>query len=117
MKNFVISILFIFLTRYLAAQTEEIKSSISGRIIDTEIHQHLPFVNMWIEGTTTGTTSDENGYYTINDVAVGRCTLSAKMISYEQASLPDITVVPKRTTIINISLQLSITQLEEVLVQ
>lgn len=117
MKNLVISILFLILTRFLTAQTEEIKSSISGRIIDTETQQPLPFVNIWIEGSTIGTTSDGNGNYRIKNVAVGRYTLSVNMIGYEQASFPDITVVPRRTTIVNITLQQSVIQLEEVVVR
>ncbi len=117
MKNLII-ILFIFnLSKFSIAQVEEIKSSISGKVIDIETQQPLPFVNIRLEGTTVGTISDENGNYTIQKVVIGRYTLIATMIGYEQAIFPDITVIPKRITKINISLQPSYTQLKEVVVR
>ena len=117
MKSFIAIILFTSLSRLLIAQVVEIRSDISGKVVDIETQQTLPFVNIWIEGTTTGTTSDENGMYTISNVDVGRYALSASMIGYEPATISDITVVPKRTTIVNISLQQSISQLEEVVIR
>ncbi len=109
--------LFLNLSKLSNAQVEEIKSCISGKVIDLETQQPLPFVNIWLEGTTIGTTSDENGDYTIDDVVIGRYTLIASMVGYEQAAFTDITVVPKRTASINISLKQSYTQLEEIVVR
>jgi outer membrane receptor protein involved in Fe transport len=117
MRNIIIIIIFISLSKLLMAQSTELKSNISGRIIDLETQQPLPFANVWINGTTIGTTSNENGEYAISNVVVGRYTLSASMVGYEQAILPDITVVPKRTTIVNISLKQSISQINEVVVR
>ena len=117
MRNVVIILLVTNLSRISIAQVDVIKSRISGEVIDIETQQPIPFVSIWLEGTTAGTISDENGNYEINNIAVGRYTLSAKMIGYEQATFTDITVVPKRTTIINISLQPGSIQLEEIVVQ
>ena len=117
MKNIIIVLLFISLSKLLIAQVEEIRSIISGKVIDIETQQPLPFVNIWIEGTTTGTISDDDGNYIIEDIAVGRYTLLAKMVGYEQASFNDVTIVPKRTTIVDISLQPDILQIKEVVVR
>jgi hypothetical protein len=117
MKNLVIILFIMSILRPLIAQVDTIKSSFSGKVIDLETQQPLPFVNIWLEGTNIGTVSDENGNYTINNVDIGRYTLSAKMIGYEQATFPDITIVPKRITNINITLQQSFTQLEEIVVR
>jgi hypothetical protein len=117
MRNLIIILLIINLSRISTAQVEVIKSRISGKVIDIETQQPLPFVSIWLEGTSVGTISDENGNYEVNNITVGRYRLSARMIGYEQATIPDITVIPKRTTIINISLQPSSIQLEEILIQ
>ncbi|MEA3445435.1 MAG: carboxypeptidase-like regulatory domain-containing protein, partial [Bacteroidota bacterium] len=106
MKNTIITITILtIMFRISFAQQNEIRSNISGTLIDIETQQAIPFVNIWLEGTTIGTTSDENGFYTIKDISVGRYTLVVKMIGYEQKSIADITVVPKRTTIVNIAMQ------------
>ncbi len=117
MKYLFFTLLAINFSRLSIAQIEEMKSSISGKVIDIETQQPLPFVNIWLDGTTIGATSDENGNYEIINITIGRYTLSAAMIGYEQATFTDITVLPKRTTYINISLQQSTIQLEEIVVR
>jgi len=43
----------------------------------------LPYVNVYIEGTTKGTTTDENGYYRIDNIAEKSVTLVASFTGYE----------------------------------
>ena len=45
----------------LQAQT----TRVNGRITDKETGEALPFVNVFFTGTKIGTTSDINGYYTL----------------------------------------------------
>lgn len=105
-------ILFSFSIGY--TQQQNIKSSITGTVIDAETQQALPYVNIWFDGTTRGTTSDEQGVFKLEDIPVGRYVLMAKMVGYEQISIPEVVVVPKRTTIVDISLYQSYEELEEV---
>ncbi|UCH15829.1 MAG: carboxypeptidase-like regulatory domain-containing protein, partial [Bacteroidales bacterium] len=98
MRILVIILLVINSLQFSIAQVEVLKSSISGKVIDIETQQPLPYVNIILEGTTTGTISDEDGNFSIDNVSIGRYTLLATMIGYEQAVFSDITVVPKRTT-------------------
>jgi len=116
-KTIIIITILAVLFRISFAQQNGIKSNISGVVVDMETQQPLPFINIWLEGTTIGTISDNNGNYTIKNVSIGRYTLSAKMIGYKQLSISDITVVPKRSTIVNISLQQSYVEMEEVVVK
>ncbi|MEN8224069.1 MAG: TonB-dependent receptor [Bacteroidota bacterium] len=118
MKNALITVAILtVLFRISHAQQNDIKGNISGVVVDVETQQPLPFVNIWLDGTTIGTTSDDNGNYTLENISVGRYTVSAKMIGYVQKSIADIAVVPKRSTIVNISLLQSYIEMEEVVVK
>ena len=47
-------------------------SKISGRVLDAKTLGPLPFANVFINNTTIGTTTDENGFFKLNNVPVGR---------------------------------------------
>ncbi|MEN8192329.1 MAG: TonB-dependent receptor [Bacteroidota bacterium] len=116
-KTIVIITVLTIIAEISFAQKNEINGSISGVVVDIETQQPLPFVNIWLKGKTIGTTTDDNGNYAINNVSVGRYTLVVKMLGYEQESIADITVVPRRSTIVNINLKQSYIEMEEVVVQ
>jgi hypothetical protein len=46
----------------LFAQTVQIK----GRVTDAETADGMPFVNVYFKGTSIGTTTDFDGYYTLS---------------------------------------------------
>jgi len=67
----------------LNAQSVEI----NGRVIDYDTDEGLPFCNIFIKGTTTGVSSDIDGYYTLNlDNPADSITVSA--IGYKDQSKP-----------------------------
>jgi len=72
MRNVIIILLILNLSRISTAQVDVIKSRISGKVIDIETQQPIPFVSIWLEGTTVGTISDEYGNYEVNNITVGR---------------------------------------------
>lgn len=41
-------------------------TKISGRVVDATSLEPLPFVNVFLKGTKTGTTTDFNGYYSVS---------------------------------------------------
>lgn len=45
--------------------------------------EHIPFVNIFIENTTFGTTTDVTGHYMMVDLPVGEYTIVAKMIGFK----------------------------------
>jgi hypothetical protein len=64
---------------------------LSGRVTDAK-GEALPFVNVFIKGTTKGTTTNKDGYYTL-ELAPGPYEVSYKMIGYklhtEKVSMTD----------------------------
>lgn len=57
-----------------------IASNIKGMITD-EKKQAIPFASVYVAGTTIGTTSNENGFYTLQ-LKPGNYTITAKSIGY-----------------------------------
>ncbi len=71
------SLLLIVLSISLQAQ----KGIIKGRVYDRINNEPLPFANVIIEGTTTGTTTDANGNYTLL-AEPGLYNVTASFIGY-----------------------------------
>lgn len=102
--------------------TAEIESkaetgSIAGKLTDKEMNgAPLPFANVIIKGTTTGTVTDYNGIFTIEDVKPGTYTLVFSFVGYETLTIPDVEVVGGKETEINTALGASAAALDEVVI-
>jgi outer membrane receptor for ferrienterochelin and colicins len=73
----------------------------------------LPYVNVYLKGTSKGTTTDENGFYKINSVEGGNYTILASFTGF-QTQRKNITV-SSNSVVINFDLKES-EMLEEVVV-
>lgn len=92
------------------------KGTISGVLTDKEAgNATLPFANAMIKGTTIGTTTDENGKYTLN-VAAGNYTLVFSFLGYENVEAP-VTVVAGETVTVNRALGSGSYTLQDVVVK
>ena len=79
-RTFTLS-LFLFFTQLLLAQSV----TISGRIIDNDTEEGVPFCNVYFEGSTTGTSTDIDGYFELTTNEPGD-SLSVSAIGYKVAS-------------------------------
>lgn len=57
--------------------------TLSGRVVD-EKGEPLPFVNVYLRGTTEGGSTDMDGYFSFPYVAEGEVTLCASMLGYDE---------------------------------
>src|SRR5690625_1868022 len=89
----------------LAQETE-----VSGTVMDTADEMVLPGVNVTVKGTTTGTSTNPDGEYSIT-VPSDQDTLVFSFVGYIKQEVP----VQGRSTI-NVSLQSDIQELEDVVV-
>ena len=84
MKRFNLSILTLLLalvTLPAAAQTLS-ETNIFGHVINAKTGEHLPFINVSIEGTTIGTTSNVDGHYMLHEVPTGELIVEASAVGY-----------------------------------
>ena len=118
MKNILLLIMALSLT--LLAQTlfsQEKTGSISGEVRDAVTKQPLPGANVFVPGTTIGTTSDDKGYYIIKNIAPGKYHVKASIIGYESSSNPDVVVIPQRNKMISFNLKASPVEMDAVTIQ
>lgn len=108
-----ILLLLIFTTGILEAQT---KGSISGRIIDGSNNEVLIGANIIVVGTTTGTSSDLDGYFSIKGLEPGNYSVKFSFISYQTTTVENIKVESGKDTKLNIQLKPTTTEISEVVV-
>ncbi len=91
---------------------------IRGRVTDKESKAALPGVTIVVtDGSPLlGTTTNENGYYSIDSVPVGKHTLTVSYVGYESRSLPGILVTSAKEVILPIEIEERATGMKEVTV-
>ena len=77
--------------------------------------EHIPFVNIYLEGTNFGTATDVTGHYMMVDLPVGEFTIVAKMVGYKEQKK---TVVLKagETIEVKFDLEEEVIRMDEVVV-
>lgn len=96
--NKTIALLFILFSTLLFSQT---KGTISGTILDKEAENSpLPFANIFIKGTSIGTTTEFEGTYTFK-VKPGTYTLVFSFIGYKTIEIPNIEVKEGQVTTVD----------------
>ncbi|KAF0196678.1 MAG: iron complex outermembrane recepter protein [Bacteroidetes bacterium] len=77
--------------------------------------EHVPFVNIYLEGTNTGTTTDATGHYMLINLPEGEHTLVARSLGYV-TSKKAITVVRGKTQEVNFILEEETMMLNQVVI-
>ena len=86
---------------------------IAGKVVDKETGETLPGVNVIIEGTGLGASTDLEGRYFILNIPIGAYTLKASMIGYVEMEIRNVEVIVDLTTTINFSLKPTIIEVAE----
>jgi hypothetical protein len=105
-------ILFLLISINLSGQSGRIQ----GRIYDITSNEPLPFANIIIAGTNTGTTSDLDGNFTFTGVNPGFVQLIATYVGYKQTITPEIMITNAKTASVDIAMEIAETELEEIYV-
>ena len=105
-----------------AAKTEAVKTYsgppknfnilISGKIADSETGEAVPYASVVIAGTTRGTQTNQDGYYTLQNVPTDTSTVLVSSIGYKTESIfltPDL---PK--TKLDVQIEPSTIEMDEV---
>jgi hypothetical protein len=109
---FIISLTFISVS--LNAQT--ITQTVRGRILDADSKSGLPGANVIILNTQPliGTTTDDNGNFTMEKIPVGRISIQISYMGYKSVVRPEILVSSGKETVLMIELEEEIMQAKEV---
>lgn len=100
-KN-LISIGLLFISCFVYSQT----GKVTGSVIDGGFTEPLAFANILIKDSTTGTTSDFDGKYSI-DLAEGSYTLVFSFVGYTTQEITDVVVKANEVVTLDVTLEAS----------
>lgn len=93
--------------------------TIRGRVMDEVSKAPLIGVTVQVLGnfeSPLGSASDEEGFFVIANVPVGRQTIKISYVGYEEQTIPNIIVTAGKEFILNLSLTERVAQLNEVVI-
>lgn len=61
-------------------------ATVRGFVYNKENGEPVPFANVYLKGTTTGASSDLNGYFSVNKVKPGDYTLMVTSLEFDSIS-------------------------------
>ncbi len=98
---------------------KKIVQTIRGRVLDKESNISLPGANIILENSDPiiGCISDEEGYFRLENVPMGRHTLRISFVGYEELILPEIVVGSAKEVILTLKLVESAEDITEVVVR
>ncbi|RCR66014.1 DUF5686 and carboxypeptidase-like regulatory domain-containing protein [Larkinella punicea] len=104
------SIVFVILNTLFFPVLAQTAYKISGRVTDAGTGEGIPFANIAIKGKTVGTTSDENGKFSLTSTQTGDSLLFSSL-GYQNRAYR---IIPVATQTIDAVLTSSATKLQEV---
>ncbi|MDW3193946.1 MAG: TonB-dependent receptor [Cytophagales bacterium] len=78
---------FLLITVCFSGRSQVIQS-LSGLIIDVSSREPLPYATVSIEGTSLGTTSNMDGYFSFVSIPSDTCSLQIQYMGYETLTFP-----------------------------
>ncbi|MBM1105448.1 TonB-dependent receptor [Aurantibacter crassamenti] len=103
------TLIFCFVTNSISAQNGEIQGSISDDLAT------IPFANVYLEGTTIGTSSNEKGQFILQHIPSGKYTLIVKFLGYHTLS-KKVSISENEKLTLQLNLNAASEQLEETVV-
>ena len=99
---------------HLFAQTQTVK----GQITDKQ--SEMPLIGatiVWLgDAAQTGAVTDVDGYFSLENIPVGRHAFQVSYIGYSNLTIPNVVVTAGKEVVLNLALEESITKLDEVVV-
>jgi len=112
LKQFLITIFIFCQLSNLYGQTAVIK----GQVLNSINNEALPFATIAIDSSTTGTTSDINGYYRIENVKPGTYNLTCSFLGFKRMVEYEVRVTSARPTTLNFALIEESNSLNEIVI-
>ena len=111
-----ISILFIILC--FTSRAQSLTQVIRGRVLDLDSKIPLVGVTLFIEDLQPiiGTITDNEGFFTFPELPVGRYSIGISYVGYENKILQNILTGAGKEVVLNIELEESVEELDEVVV-
>lgn len=119
MKKLLLVIFTFLVASYTYAQQNVISQTVRGRVVEKETKS--PIIGAVVivsldSGKTLGNQTDEEGNFEIEKVPVGKYSIRCKYVGYQEVLLSNVIVTSGKEVILNIEMEESISDLNEVIV-
>jgi len=114
MKLFYRLLLVSLFTQTIIAQNTGV---VKGKVVDALSREAMPYVNVIVEGGVKGATTNEEGEFVINNVALGYVRLVASFVGYDNVISEDYLVTREKSPYINIEMNENSAELDEVVIK
>ncbi|MCP9292156.1 MULTISPECIES: TonB-dependent receptor [Gracilimonas] len=116
MKTHIISALVCFALSFSFNLKAQDAGTITGTVVDAESGETLIGVNVVLQGTTIGTSTNLDGQYTIKNIEPGSYTLEVSYISFQKQTITGVEVNSGEVTKLDITLQPETEKLDDVII-
>ncbi|MBQ0142983.1 MAG: carboxypeptidase-like regulatory domain-containing protein, partial [Prevotellaceae bacterium] len=90
-------------------------SHITGHVLDAATQEHLGYINVQLQGTTIGCTTDESGHFFLKNLPLGSQIVVFSFVGYKTKEVP-ITIQADSTYVLDVSIEEGSYLLENVVV-
>lgn len=90
---------------------------IKGRVLEAGNNEPVPFANILIQGTTTGTTTDIDGNYEIKDLKPALYNLEVSYVGFKSVVIYEVQVTNNKPVELDIAMEANSTELKAVTVK
>lgn len=108
------SALFIVLFMVIALSVQAQQGIVKGRVFDAVTNESIPFTNVIIQGTNTGTTTDIDGKYELTQLEPGLYNIQFSYLGYKDVVEYEVQVTNSQPASVNIGMDPTDQQLEVV---
>ncbi len=112
-KYWLITVFVLIAPLFLGAQN----ASLKGRVYNQQNNEPLPFVNVVVSGTTIGAITDTNGKFQLDGIEPGFIRVEASFVGFKRAISAEIEVSASKIPYIEIPLEESNTEIDEVTIK
>ncbi|KJF44202.1 TonB-dependent receptor [Draconibacterium sediminis] len=91
-------------------------AAVTGKVVDAVSNEPLPFVNVLVSGTSNGTVTDETGHFEFRNLTPGFIRIEASFVGYKKAISSEVEVNNSSAPFVEILLEKSVSELDEVTV-
>ena len=88
-------------------------ANLFGHVIDAETGEHIPFINLLVEGTRIGTITDASGHYILTNLPVGEHILVVQGLGFKTTKV-SFTASPQKTLELDIEVFSTQVTLDEI---
>ncbi|MEM9833093.1 MAG: TonB-dependent receptor [Bacteroidota bacterium] len=117
---FVLILIFAWISIFVSSlyAQDPATQTIRGQIVDAQSDFPLTGVNVIVLDTDPmiGTATDIEGYYTLENVPIGRQALQVSFIGYAARTIPNVIVTTGKQVVLDVSLEESVLMGEEIVI-